>query len=67
VPGPHRLFAVYTEGGYPDGSAGIFAGDTPLYTERKQAESFGIELGNGLCAWIVPREATKKPHGDGST
>jgi hypothetical protein len=33
VPGPHRLFAVYTEGGYPDGSAGIFAGDTPLYTE----------------------------------
>jgi hypothetical protein len=32
MPGEHKLFVVYPEGGYPDGSAGIFAGDPSLYT-----------------------------------
>lgn len=30
-PGENRLFAVFTEGGYPDGRSGIFAGDLSLY------------------------------------
>jgi hypothetical protein len=46
-PGEHRLFAVFTEAGYPDGRSGIFADDPSLYEPVK------VEAGQTLTSVIL--------------